>query len=142
MNSFSALVLAALASSAPAPPLPAAPPAAVGMSAKRLARIDAAIAESIERKECPGAVVLVGRRGKVVYRKAYGHRAVAPAVEPMTVDTVFDMASLTKPVATATSVMVLIEEGMLRLADRAAKLLPGFDAGGGERGTRSPSSSS
>jgi uncharacterized protein YbbC (DUF1343 family)/CubicO group peptidase (beta-lactamase class C family) len=103
------------------------------MSAERLARIDAAVAEAIGRKECPGAVVLVGRRGKVVWRKAYGHRAVAPAVEPMTVDTVFDMASLTKPVATATSVMVLVEEGKLRLADRVAKLLPDFAAGGGAR---------
>ena len=103
------------------------------MSARRLDRIDAAVKESIERKECPGAVVVVGRHGKVVFRKAYGHRAVEPAVEPMTADTVFDVASLTKPVATATSVMVLVEEGKLRLADPVAKLLPGFAAGGGAR---------
>ncbi len=103
------------------------------MSAERLARIDAAVNESIERKECPGAVVLVGRRGKVVIRKAYGNRAVLPAREPMTVDTAFDMASLTKPLATATSVMVLIEEGKLRLADRVVKILPEFAAGGGLR---------
>ena len=103
------------------------------MSAVRLSRIDAVVKESIARKECPGAVVLVGRRGKVVYRKAYGNRAIAPAAEPMTVDTVFDMASLTKPVATATSVMILIEEGKICLADRVAKLLPGFAAGGGAR---------
>ena len=103
------------------------------MSAGRLAGIDAAVAESIAKKECPGAVVLVGRHGKVVYRKAFGNRAVAPVVEPMTPETVFDIASLTKPVATATSVMVLVEEGKLRLADRAAKLLPEFAGGGGER---------
>jgi len=113
--------------------LPAVPPAAAGMSAERLARIDAAVKESIARKECPGAVVLVGRRGKVVFRKAWGNRAVVPTVEPMTVDTVFDMASLTKPVATATSVMILIEEGRIRLADRVAKLLPEFASGGGAR---------
>ena len=103
------------------------------MSAERLARIDAVMEESIARKECPGAVVLVGRRGKVVFRKAYGNRAIVPAVEAMTADTVFDMASLTKPLATATSVMILIEEGKLRLADRVAKLLPAFASGGGAR---------
>jgi len=133
VNSLTALVLAALASSASVSPLPAASPADVGMSAGRLARIDAVVAESIVKKECPGAVVLVGRRGKVVFRRAYGNRALAPAVEPMTVNTVFDTASLTKPVATATSVMVLVEEGKLRLADRVAKILPDFAAGGGER---------
>ena len=135
MNSFSALLLAAVVSvrAAALAPLPAASPAAAGMSAERLARIDAVMEESIARKECPGAVVLVGRRGKVVFRKAYGNRAIVPAVEAMTADTVFDMASLTKPLATATSVMILIEEGKLRLADRVAKLLPAFASGGGAR---------
>ena len=113
--------------------LPAATPASTGMSAERLANLDAAIAESIAKKECPGAVVLVGRHGKVVYRKAYGNRAVAPAAEPMTVDTVFDMASLTKVVATATSVMTLVEDGKIRLQDRVAKFIPEFASGGGAR---------
>jgi uncharacterized protein YbbC (DUF1343 family)/CubicO group peptidase (beta-lactamase class C family) len=133
VNSLYALLLAAVAAVRPALPLPVAAPASVGMSAERLARIDAAVAESIARKECPGAVVLIGRRGKVAYRKAYGRRAVAPAVEAMTVDTVFDMASLTKPIATATSVMTLIEDGKLRLADRVAKILPAFATGDGGR---------
>ncbi len=108
-------------------------PASVGMSGGRLADLDAAIADSIAKKECPGAVVLVGRHGKVVFRKAYGNRAVVPAVEPMTVDTVFDLASLTKVVATATSVMTLVEDGKIRLQDRVAKLIPEFAAGGGAR---------
>jgi len=136
VKTLHALLLAAATGTAAAaapPPLPVAAPAAAGMSAGRLARIDEAVAESIAKRECPGAVVLVGRHGKVVYRKAYGNRAVAPVVEPMTVETVFDVASLTKPVATATSVMVLVEEGKLRLADRVAKILPEFAAGGGER---------
>ncbi len=120
--------LAAAAAAAPA----SAPPAA-GMSAARLEGLDAAIAESIAKKECPGAVVLVGRHGTVVYRKAYGNRAVAPAVEPMTVDTIFDMASLTKVVATATSVMTLVENGKIRLQDRVAKFIPEFASGGGAR---------
>ena len=65
--------------------------------------------------------------GKIAYAKAFGHRAVEPAAEPMTRDTIFDMASLTKPVATATSVMILIEQGKLRLDDRLGTLLPEFD---------------
>ncbi|MDL2718341.1 MAG: serine hydrolase domain-containing protein, partial [Acidobacteriota bacterium] len=122
-----------VAAAAAARSLPTAPPASLGMSAARLANLDAAIAESIAKKECPGAVVLVGRHGKVVYRKAYGNRAVAPAREPMTVDTVFDLASLTKVVATATSVMTLVEEGKVRLQDRVSKHIPEFASGGGAR---------
>lgn len=109
------------------------PPAAVKMSAERLARIDAVVAESIAKKECPGAVLIVGRHGKVVFRKAYGYRAVVPSVEPMTLDTVFDMASLTKVVATTTSVMTLVEDGKVRLQDRVAKHIPEFASGGGAR---------
>lgn len=108
-------------------------PASAGMSAARLANLDAVITNSIAKKECPGAVVLVGRHGKVVYRKAYGNRAVVPGVEPMTVDTVFDLASLTKVVATATSVMTLVEDGKIRLQDRVAKHIPEFASGGGAR---------
>jgi uncharacterized protein YbbC (DUF1343 family)/CubicO group peptidase (beta-lactamase class C family) len=128
---FLAPALLAVAAALPAPP--PASPASAGMSAARLSRLDAAIAESIAKKECPGAVVLVGRRGRVVFRKAYGNRAVAPTVEPMTVDTIFDMASLTKVVATATSVMTLVEDGKIRLQDRVAKLIPEFASGGGAR---------
>jgi uncharacterized protein YbbC (DUF1343 family)/CubicO group peptidase (beta-lactamase class C family) len=124
---FAPVLAAALALSAPVAP------SSVGMSAGRLGRLDAAIADSIAKKECPGAVVLVGRHGKVVFRKAYGNRAVTPAVEPMTVDTIFDMASLTKVVATATSVMTLVEDGKIRLQDRVAKFLPEFASGGGAR---------
>ena len=67
-----------------------------GLAAERLARIDGVVSESIAKHELPGAVVLAGHRGKVVFRKAYGNRAVEPFAEPMTVDTVFDIASLTK----------------------------------------------
>src|SRR5437868_410454 len=105
--------LLALAIVAPvwATSLPNAQPAAVGMSAERLAQIDQVVQQSIERKEMPGAVVLVGRRGRVVWRRAYGARAVEPAREGMTTDTIFDLASLTKIVATATSIMILVERG-------------------------------
>ncbi|HVE65950.1 MAG TPA: serine hydrolase, partial [Thermoanaerobaculia bacterium] len=109
-----------------------APPAA-GFSAERLARIDAAVEEALAARELPGAVVLVGRGDRVVLRKAYGHRALLPGREPMTADTVFDMASLTKPVATATSVMILVERGKLSLLDPVARHLPEFAPGGGDR---------
>ena len=107
--------------------LPEAVPESVSMDALRLARIDAVVEEAIASKAVPGAVVLVGRRGKIVYVKAFGQRSIEPRTEPMTRDSVFDMASLTKPVATATSIMILVEQGKLRLNDRLAKLLPEFD---------------
>ena len=116
-----------------AAPLPVVSPETAGISPDRLARIDAVVAEAIARRETPGAVVLVGRNGKVVFRRAYGHRALVPSAEPMTLDTAFDLASLTKPLATATSVMTLVEKGLVRLADPLVRHLPGFGAGGGER---------
>jgi uncharacterized protein YbbC (DUF1343 family)/CubicO group peptidase (beta-lactamase class C family) len=75
----------------------------------------------------------VVRNGKVAFRKAYGLRSRRPDEEPMTADTVFDLASLTKPVATATSVMVLLEQGKLGLSDRVARHLPEFAQGGKDR---------
>lgn len=113
--------------------LPVAAPAGVGMSAERLARIDAAVGEAIARKETPGAVVLAARRGRIVWRKAYGERAVEPQREPMTTDTIFDAASLTKVVATATSIMILVERGQVRLSDPVSRYLPEVKDEGRER---------
>jgi uncharacterized protein YbbC (DUF1343 family)/CubicO group peptidase (beta-lactamase class C family) len=107
--------------------LPDAPPEQLGFDPARLVRIDDAVGAAIQKKQAPGAVVLVGRRGKIAYAKAFGQRSIEPNPEPMVRDAVFDMASLTKPVATATSIMILIERGELRLADRLGKLLPEFD---------------
>src|SRR5437899_495278 len=104
--------------------LPQGPPASAGMSAERLARMDSVIGESIEKKELPGAVVLVARHGRIVWRKAYGQRAVEPQREAMTADTIFDLASLTKIIATATSVMILVEQGRVRLGDPVIKFIP------------------
>jgi uncharacterized protein YbbC (DUF1343 family)/CubicO group peptidase (beta-lactamase class C family) len=104
--------------------LPQTAPNAAGISAERLARMDAVIAASIEKKELPGAVVLVARHGKIVWRKAYGARTVEPQREAMTLDTIFDLASLTKVVATTTSIMILIEEGKIRLADPVVQFIP------------------
>ncbi|HEY8560028.1 MAG TPA: exo-beta-N-acetylmuramidase NamZ domain-containing protein [Pyrinomonadaceae bacterium] len=107
--------------------LPVAPPQTVGMNAARLNRIDALVEKEIADKKLPGAVVIIGHKGKIVYRKAFGNRALVPKVEKMTLDTIFDAASLTKPVATATSVMILVEQGKLRLNDTIGKFIPEID---------------
>jgi serine-type D-Ala-D-Ala carboxypeptidase len=86
--------------------------------------IDEAVRAGIERQELPGAVVLVLQRDEVVHRKAYGNRVVRPVPTLMTEDTVFDLASLTKPIATALSIMLLVEEGKLNVDDKVAKHLP------------------
>ena len=110
--------------------LPSGSPATNGISAERLARMDAVIQTSIEKKELPGAVVLVARHGRVVWRKAYGARAVEPQREAMTTDTIFDLASLTKVVAATTSIMILIEQGKVRLNDSVVKFIPEMKEGG------------
>jgi CubicO group peptidase (beta-lactamase class C family) len=88
------------------------------------------VAAAIEAGEIPGAVVLVARRGKIGYFKAFGKRSVQPKQEPMTTDTIFDMSSLTKVMATAPSIMMLVENGTLRLEDRVKRYLPKFAGGG------------
>jgi uncharacterized protein YbbC (DUF1343 family)/CubicO group peptidase (beta-lactamase class C family) len=100
---------------------------AAGFDQKKLDSIEALVREDIAQKRLPGAVVLVGLRNRLIYQKAIGDRALLPSREPMTLDTIFDLASLTKPVATTTSVMLLIERGKLRLIDRVATFIPGFE---------------
>jgi len=106
---------------------------AAAVSTARLDGIDAAVHESIAKGETPGAVVLVESRGHILLRRAYGSRAVLPARENMTISTVFDVASLTKVAATATSVMILVEQGRIQLSDPVVRHIPEFGAGGGER---------
>jgi uncharacterized protein YbbC (DUF1343 family)/CubicO group peptidase (beta-lactamase class C family) len=93
------------------------------------AQLDDAIGQAIRDNRIPGAVLLVGHNGAVVYQKAYGRRAQVPISEAMTLDTVFDCASLTKVVATTSSLMKLFEEGKLRLNDRVTEYLPEFQGG-------------
>ena len=106
--------------------------AAPAIDTDALAKIDGAVAAAIARNDCPGAVVVVVHADEVVFRKAYGSRALLPAKVPMTTDTVFDMASLTKPIATGTSVMLLAERGKLKFSDPVAKHWPAFAANGKE----------
>jgi uncharacterized protein YbbC (DUF1343 family)/CubicO group peptidase (beta-lactamase class C family) len=116
-----------------APQLPIVDPETAGMSLERLSGVDRLIEDAIARKEAPGVVLLVGRGGRIVYRKAYGFRALEPVREPMTPDTVFDLASLTKVVATATSIVSLVEKGVVRLTEPVVRLMPEFGASGGGR---------
>ena len=92
-------------------------PAPPEIRASQLEQAGSVIEESIRAGECPGAVMWVGHDGKIVYRRAFGERSLEPAPEPMTEDTIFDMASLTKVVATTTAVMQLVEQGRIRLHD-------------------------
>ena len=95
-----------------------------------LAGADKIIDEAIRSGKCPGAVLLVGWGDEVVYRKAYGNKSVAPTTRPMTVDTIFDMASLTKSVATGVSVMILAERRKLDIREPVAKYIPDFAQNG------------
>jgi CubicO group peptidase (beta-lactamase class C family) len=107
-----------------------AAPESVGLLGSHLKNIDLAVAESIKDGEIPGAVVLVARHGQIAYFKAFGNRSIRPRIEPMTTDTIFDVSSLTKVVATVPSVMLLVEDGSLRIEDRVKRYLPGFSGGG------------
>ncbi len=96
----------------------------------RLGVLDSIMDDAIAQRQIPGAVLIVGHDGRVVYRKAYGSRALEPRREAMTLDTVFDCASLTKVVATTTAVMQLWEQGKFRMNDPVAKYLPEFAQNG------------
>ncbi len=92
--------------------------------------VTAAVNQAIAAKQLPGAVVLINHGGRTVFEQAYGDRALEPAVEPMTEDTIFDMASLSKCLATATAIMQLFEEHKLQFDDPVAKYLPAFAVNG------------
>ncbi|MFZ0632147.1 MAG: serine hydrolase [Acidobacteriaceae bacterium] len=92
--------------------------------------IGSIVNQAVEQHQLPGAVVVIGHDGHVVYRQAFGMRSLEPTQERMTVDTIFDMASLTKCLATATAVMQLYQEGKLSPNDPVAKYLPDFAANG------------
>lgn len=112
--------------------LPLASPAEAGLNSERLTRMEPLIAQALADKKLPGCVVAVGRRGRLAWLKAYGSRDVQPEVVPMTRDTVFDLASLTKPLATATAMMWLLERGQYRLTDPVASVIPEFGVKGKE----------
>ena len=94
--------------------------------------IEGIVQDAIRDEQIPGAVVMVGHDGQVIYRKAFGERALEPRREAMTVDTIFDIASLTKVVATTTAVMQLVQQGQVRLNEPVAKYIPEFAENGKE----------
>jgi uncharacterized protein YbbC (DUF1343 family)/CubicO group peptidase (beta-lactamase class C family) len=97
----------------------------------KLAEMDFAITNAIAEKRLPGAVLWIERNGRV-HSNAYGHRALTPKVEPMTLDTIFDAASLTKVLAGAPAVMLLVERGQIDLEAAARRYLPEFKGDGKE----------
>jgi len=100
------------------------------ISDEYLQEIDVAILEAIDTGTLPGAVVLITHQGDPVYRKAFGDRSLDPVVEPMTTETIFDLASLTKVIATAPSVMALIDDGEIHLHDSVSDYIAGFEQHG------------
>jgi CubicO group peptidase (beta-lactamase class C family) len=110
--------------------LPAKPPAAVGMSATRLAKINRALERGILAGGFPGASIVVGRKGFAVWERGLGRitwsRDAAVVVPNRTI---YDLASLTKVVATTTAIMILYDEGKLRLDDPVWRYVPAFAGG-------------
>src|SRR5215471_4077796 len=98
----------------------------------RFAAVDDVCQHAVAAGEIPGAVVLVGHKGDVVYRRAFGSRSIEPRREPMTLDTIFDLASLTKSIATAPCIMRMVQLGQVRLNDPVVRYLPEFGRSGKE----------
>ncbi len=110
---------------------PQRPPAATpGKPDPKFAPVDALVREVVTSQGVTGAVLLLGHNGKIVHEQAFGLRAVSPRPEPMTTNTVFDLASLTKVVATAPSVMRLVQYGQIRTSDPVSRYIPEFAANG------------
>jgi len=106
--------------------LPVASPESVGLSSSRLELIDSIMLKSISDNITPGGTILLARNGKIVYRKAFGNKSLFPVREIATIETIYDLASVTKPVATATAVMMLVERGEIALTDNVKKYIPDF----------------
>lgn len=124
------LTTAFIASKVDAQSLPIASPEHAGFDADKLSEIASIVQKGIEDAKMPGCVVCVGRGGNIAYLQAFGNKRLVPQVEPMTTDTVFDLASLTKPIATATSIMKLMDSGKLRLEDHVVDYFPEFSPNG------------
>ena len=102
------------------------------IQADKLSAIDLTVAEEMEKGNFPGAVVLVGQGDKIPYHKSFGQEVIEPFTEPMTKDTIFDMASVSKPVGTATSILILWDQGKIDLEEKVGKYLPEFVVNGKE----------
>jgi CubicO group peptidase (beta-lactamase class C family) len=118
------MALGLVACAVPPGAMPVANPAEAGMSGERLALLTSAFSKEIADKALPGATILVARKGKLVYARAFGVQDPAKA-DAMQVNSLFRIYSMTKPMATVAA-MILVEEGRLQLSDPVAKYLPAF----------------
>ncbi|MGH7677479.1 MAG: serine hydrolase domain-containing protein [Gemmatimonadaceae bacterium] len=109
--------------------LPSKEPSAVGMSAARLERIDRIVARAVRAGGFPGASVVIGRRGASVFERGYGSLTWSNKTQVVASRTIYDLASLTKVVATTTAIMILYDEGKVRLEDPVSKFIPAFNGG-------------
>lgn len=110
-------------------------PESIGMSDATLAQLNPLVEGLIAKGDMPGAVVLIVHKGFIVYRKAFGQRALFPTPQPNALDTLYDLASMSKAIGTATAVLKLVEEGEIRLWDRVAFYDPAFAQNGKEQVT-------
>ncbi|QDU88513.1 Esterase EstB [Pirellulimonas nuda] len=121
------LVVATLAAVWALPAPAASPPEQLGVSSRQLGYVDPLLEQAYNDGQFCGCVLLAGRRDGVFLERVVGDRQVEPVRKPMEIDSVFDLASLTKPVATATSVMLLVERGQVRLSDPVSQYLVELD---------------
>ncbi len=126
MRKFLSLAALLLCVSGLAQSVKVANPKRFGMDPARLSLVDGVIESAIREGAAPGAVLSVVRGGRIVYLKAYGNKSVVPDTVKMTVETMFDLASLSKCVGTTLSFMQLIENGQVRLTDNVDRYIPGF----------------
>lgn len=117
------------------PPLPKRRPRSVGFDPLRLEKAAALVEEAVVKKGVPGAVLLVAREGGVALERAWGFSGLRPEKRAMALDTLFDMASVTKPLAVGTALAILLEEKWVGLDDPVAKYLPAFGQASAERAT-------
>src|SRR2546421_3411654 len=93
-------------------------------------KVEQAMEEAVASRVFPGAVLLVSKDGQVVYHRAFGHRSLEPEVTPLHQDTIFDLSSLTKPLATTTAFLILVRERKLKIDDRVTRLFHNFGVHG------------
>jgi CubicO group peptidase (beta-lactamase class C family) len=111
--------------------LRAAAPEEAGFRAGALAEVDRVVEAALEARAFPGAVAAVGRDGKLVHLRAYGRFGYEPDAPPVRTDTIYDLASLTKVVVTATMAMILVDEGRLDIDKPVSAFIPGYRGGPG-----------
>ena len=117
----------------PSQSFPASSASPASLSEEQFKPIAEITDKAISERKTPGAVVLIGNREKIIYRRAFGYRSLEPEKLPMTVDTVFDIASLTKVIATTTAVMQLVEKGKLKLDSPVRRYWPAFKTNNKDR---------